>query len=177
MPSRRPLAVSALVLWACAFCSWRSLQSGAAFTVTGASPEGFPPPAHKPRAEIPRTSEASSLGGSKAGYGSEVMTTRDEYLRRKDMGHTFPVGEAAYQFPPPIPQRYAGLNQPSTFKSHCDRVYKKKFKVCQRIGENKRRRADCEYDAFRWRRTCYWKAKPYKIHPNFRENHPFHKEA
>ena len=173
MPSRRPLVLSVLVLWVGALCAWLGVQK-TAFTVTGASPLGFPPPAQSPRAEIPRSSEPGTLGGSNH-VGAEVMYTRQEYLGRKDNGHKFPAGKAAYQFPPPIPQIQAGLHNPETEQARCDREYKRKFKVCQRIRELPRRRSDCEYDAFRWRRSCYWKARPekYKIHPNFQPDHPW----
>ena len=180
MPSQRPSVLPALVLWACAFCAWFTVRhSGAAFTVTGASPHGFPPPAQSPRAEIPAGHEAGALGGAKAADDAEVMFTRFEYLRRKDMGYKFPAGQEAYQFPPPIPSRYAGQSLPSWRKSHRDRVYKKKYIQCQRLQENKRRRSDCEYDAFRWRRTCYWKTRPHnlKTHPDFNENHPWRTEG
>jgi len=176
MAGQRPFMLPALVLLASAFCTWFSVrQSGAAFTVTGASPLGFPPPAQSPRAEIPSAPEAGALGGSKAPGDVEVMYRRYDHLARKDMGYKFPVGEEAYQFPPPIPQPNAGLKQPTWFNSHCDRVYRRKYKVCQRLKENKRRRSDCEYDAFRWRRSCYWKGRQYKLHPNFYERHPWHK--
>ena len=168
---KRGRTIGAMVVGAFA-CAWLRQP---AFTVTGASPDGFPPPAQKPRAEIPRAPTrdlANNLGGD-----AEVMFTRDEYLYRKDNGHKFPVGEEAYQYPPPIPDERAGLNFPTLRKSHCDRVYQKKFMVCQRLKENRRRRADCEYDAFRWRRSCYWKCKPYKIHPNFNKDHAWHKKA
>lgn len=174
MPARRPLAPSGLVLLVGVLCAWFSWKKDAAFTVIGASPLGFPPPAQSPRAEIPRASVQGTLGGSKAADGpdgAEVMFTREEYLKRKDNGYKFPVGEEAYQFPPPIPPINGGVKvHPHTYKAHCDRVYKKKFQVCQRLKENRRRRSDCEYDAFRWRRTCYWKARggQLRIHPNFR---------
>jgi len=176
MAGQRPFILPAFVLLASAFCTWFSVrQSGAAFTVTGASPLGFPPPAQSPRAEIPSAPEAGALGGSKAPGDVEVMYRRYDHLARKDMGYKFPVGEEAYQFPPPIPQPNAGLRQPTWFNSHCDRVYRRKYKVCQRLKENKRRRSDCEYDAFRWRRSCYWRGRQYKIHPNFYEKHAWHK--
>ena len=181
----RPASAPALILLACVALALRNwlgsaFQGESAFTVVGSSPEGFAPPAQAPRAEIPQAPSAGKLGGS-AGVGgaAEEMFNRHEFLRRRDMGHKYPVGEEAYQFPPPIPDKRAGLNFPSTLLGHCDRVYRRKWRVCARLGENKRRRSDCEWDAFRWRRTCYWKARPntHKIHPNFDKRHPWHNEA
>ena len=185
MAAQRGASTPLLVLLACAAFAVRTWMGGAfqnkaAFTVVGSSPEGFAPPAHAPRAEIPTAPSAGKLG-SDSGTSSETeqMFNRHDYMRRKDMGYKYPVGEEAYQFPPPIPDKRAGMNFPSTLLAHCDRVYKKKWKVCARLAENKRRRSDCEWDAFRWRRTCYWKARPntHKIHPNFDKRHPWNHQA
>ena len=185
MAAQRGASALVLALLACATLALRTwlgaFQSTSAFTVVGSSPEGFAPPAHAPRAEIPRAPSVGKLG-SDAGASKQVEVVsfnRYEYLRRKDMGYKYPVGDEAYQFPPPIPDNRAGMNFPSTLLAHCDRVYKKKWLVCKRLSENKRRQSDCEWDAFRWRRTCYWKARPnnMKIHPSFNKDHPWNKQA
>mmetsp|Transcript_6944 Transcript_6944/g.16085 ORF Transcript_6944/g.16085 Transcript_6944/m.16085 type:complete len:183 (+) Transcript_6944:41-589(+) len=180
MAARSRVPAVALCLGAAvALRTWLASFQTSAFTVVGSTPEGFAPAAHAPRAEIPRASFEGKLGGgSDNGEGAQEMWNREEGLRRRDMGHKYPVGEAAYQFPPPYPDSKSGMQFPSCYLQWCDRVYKKKYQVCMRIGENKRRRSDCEYDAFRWRRTCYWKSRPrsHKIHPNINKNHPWHSQ-
>eukprot|EP00931_Biecheleriopsis_adriatica_P115644 TRINITY_DN91411_c0_g1_i1.p1 TRINITY_DN91411_c0_g1~~TRINITY_DN91411_c0_g1_i1.p1 ORF type:complete len:196 (-),score=29.11 TRINITY_DN91411_c0_g1_i1:169-756(-) len=184
MSSQRPLILSALL----AICTWSAVRLAvpSCFAVTGVAPEGFSVAPSQPRAEVPQAPTPGLLGdvadtdkggvamgagkinrhgesGKKSGYYAEKYYDR---LLRRDNG--FQVGEEAYRHPPPIPDDFAGTVHPASGIAHCDRVYKHKFIQCRRLGEVKRRRNDCEYDAFRWRRTCYWKVRPDKIHPNFR---------
>eukprot|EP00440_Ansanella_granifera_P001728 gb/GFBE01001863.1/.p1 GENE.gb/GFBE01001863.1/~~gb/GFBE01001863.1/.p1 ORF type:complete len:180 (+),score=40.77 gb/GFBE01001863.1/:1-540(+) len=163
--SRKPAVLPALLFGACA---WAALmvRQGPGFTVLGAAPQGLGAPQQAPRAEIPSAPSAGQLGGATLPGGEGMLVNKKpDMIRGQDPGYV--TGEEAYVHPPPIPTEFAGLDYPSTMQAHCDRVYRNKYKVCIRYKENTRRMQDCKYDAFRWRRTCYWKARPEKIHPKF----------
>jgi hypothetical protein len=123
------------------------------------------------------TFQGTRLGsGSSAGEQSVTMSKvkpshyrRGEQAKHRDRG--FQVGEEAYQNPVPQPDMFAGLDYADSKEGMCERKYSACWSVCSRYTKgrcgNLRKQRDCKYDCFRKRRTCYWRARPNKIHPLF----------
>ncbi|CAE8637885.1 unnamed protein product [Polarella glacialis] len=191
-PTRRPLAIPGLLcaagLASLLLIGLRTSLETPAFTVTSLPPAGFAMEPQASRVEEPlRPLEpldsevvfgAGQLGSScgELPSGSVMSKSRNagnkaDFLYNKDRGYQ--VGEEAYQHPPAVPDRFSGVNYPSTYSSHCERVYKHCYMVCRRLRfASHRRKDDCKFECFRKRRTCFWQARPasIKIHPNFRKD-------
>lgn len=150
MPVQRRTPALLLLLAACGlaatFAGLRATSSPAFMTVVGSAPAA-------PRADAVAPSLDADFGAAEVA----PMNRPYDYLKDKDQGDV--RGEAAYQHPPPVPSRKAGLMD-GTWKGKCDRDYRVCYGVCRRFPDLPQKRNDCKYDCFRKRRACYFQARP-----------------